>query len=163
MALDLSVETIDVDVRENEADVSCIDITEDDDVVCIGSESSEVLRLRTVNRRVEPAFQPLSNTDQFPQLIGSGETVNSLGSTLNSLPLPPVVAPVEKIVGKIIKCSVCLEDVNSIESKGDRKLISTNCGHIFCETCIKETIRNTKSCPTCRKKLTQKSYHPIFL
>ena len=61
-----------------------------------------------------------------------------------------------------ISCPVCFDD--QAEIKGDdRHLIATNCGHVFCNTCIKDAIKSQKKCPTCRKKLGAKSYHKLFL
>lgn len=55
-----------------------------------------------------------------------------------------------------IKCAVCLEHPN------EKKPTSTICGHIFCETCIKMAIIQSKKCPLCKKKLSVKSIHPIY-
>ncbi|NP_001148999.1 hypothetical protein Zm00014a_018826 [Zea mays] len=40
---------------------------------------------------------------------------------------------------------------------------TTTCGHIFCDTCIKQAIKVQKKCPTCRKGLKMNSVHRIFL
>ncbi|KMZ58423.1 hypothetical protein ZOSMA_77G00850 [Zostera marina] len=42
---------------------------------------------------------------------------------------------------------------------------STICGHIFCEDCIKKSIRIQKKCPTCRRKLTSRKnqIHRVYL
>ena len=42
-------------------------------------------------------------------------------------------------------------------------MASTVCGHVFCEPCIKASIETQRRCPTCRKKLTQRQYHPLFI
>lgn len=60
---------------------------------------------------------------------------------------------------KGITCPVCLDSQNQIMKQG-RQLVSTTCGHIFCDQCIKESIASMKKCPTCRKKLNQKQFHP---
>lgn len=41
-------------------------------------------------------------------------------------------------------------------------MVSTVCGHIFCKDCIQIVIKTSKNCPKCRRKLSQKQYHPIF-
>ncbi|RRT45255.1 hypothetical protein B296_00038160 [Ensete ventricosum] len=40
---------------------------------------------------------------------------------------------------------------------------STICGHIFCLKCIKVSVQAQKKCPTCRRKLTMKSFHHVYL
>ncbi|KAI0523030.1 hypothetical protein KFK09_005420 [Dendrobium nobile] len=40
---------------------------------------------------------------------------------------------------------------------------STICGHIFCQTCIKQALQSQKKCPTCRRKLTANNFHRVFL
>jgi len=57
-----------------------------------------------------------------------------------------------------------LDTLTEIKAEG-KQLVSTNCGHIFCEICLKDTIKSIgRKCPTCRKKLTGKNYcRPVFL
>ena len=43
------------------------------------------------------------------------------------------------------KCPLCLEP--RIETS------STICGHLFCWTCIHESVRNRSECPICREPL----------
>uniref|UniRef100_A0A8D0EL57 Ring finger protein 4 n=1 Tax=Strix occidentalis caurina TaxID=311401 RepID=A0A8D0EL57_STROC len=53
---------------------------------------------------------------------------------------------------------VCLMIVQS-----GRLIVSTKCGHVFCSQCLRDSLRNANSCPTCRKKLTHRQYHPIYI
>ncbi|XP_031570401.1 E3 ubiquitin-protein ligase complex slx8-rfp subunit slx8-like [Actinia tenebrosa] len=62
---------------------------------------------------------------------------------------------------KSITCPICLDDVHLIKRK--RQLSSTTCGHVFCDKCIKNAIKTQSRCPTCRKKLTLRQIHPLFL
>mmetsp|Transcript_11267 Transcript_11267/g.31955 ORF Transcript_11267/g.31955 Transcript_11267/m.31955 type:complete len:181 (+) Transcript_11267:684-1226(+) len=55
----------------------------------------------------------------------------------------------------IIKCPVCLDPI--------QVMTSTICGHVFCDACIRAAIKVQKRCPTCRKPLTARSLHRIFL
>ncbi|XP_035206032.1 E3 ubiquitin-protein ligase complex slx8-rfp subunit rfp2-like [Stegodyphus dumicola] len=61
-----------------------------------------------------------------------------------------------------IECGVCYDGVDQITSSG-RELVSSICGHVFCNECLVTSIRGTRKCPNCRKKLTLKQYHPLFL
>lgn len=54
-------------------------------------------------------------------------------------------------------CPVCLE------SLAKKEIMSTICGHVYCARCIKNVIKTTKKCPNCRKNLTLKSIHPLFI
>ena len=61
-----------------------------------------------------------------------------------------------------IQCQVCLEFSNSIRMNSYH-LLSTVCGHIFCSRCLPECIRNSPTCPTCRRRLSSRDYHRIYL
>lgn len=63
--------------------------------------------------------------------------------------------PAQHVLNALLKCNVCLDAVSHPTS--------TICGHLFCETCIRLAIRQTGACPTCRKKLTVKQVHRVYL
>lgn len=50
---------------------------------------------------------------------------------------------------EIIKCGICL-------AMFDRPLVTSCCQQSYCSVCIKQWIRNAKTCPNCRKQLTEK-------
>jgi len=54
-----------------------------------------------------------------------------------------------------ITCAVCLELATN--------MMVTHCGHVFCNECICDTIKEFKKCPICRTKLTRSKIHPIYL
>ncbi|KAF5293751.1 hypothetical protein FQA39_LY03236 [Lamprigera yunnana] len=54
-------------------------------------------------------------------------------------------------------CPICLEPLRNNE------VSSTQCGHIFCTSCIKDAVKKLRSCPNCRKRLNVKQIHPLFL
>ena len=72
---------------------------------------------------------------------------------------PPSPPPREQ---PIISCLVCMDSVGTIKET-NRTLCSTVCGHVFCSTCMEEAVKRRKQCPVCRKKLTKKQYHPLFI
>lgn len=72
---------------------------------------------------------------------------------------PPSPPPREQ---PIISCLVCLDSAGTITETG-RTLCSTVCGHLFCSTCMEEVVKRKKQCPVCRKKVTKKQYHPLFI
>ncbi|KAL3681751.1 hypothetical protein R1sor_024707 [Riccia sorocarpa] len=54
-----------------------------------------------------------------------------------------------------LTCPVCLDEM--------KDETSTICGHIFCWGCIQGAIAAQRKCPTCRKRLTPRSAHRIYL
>ncbi|VAH67760.1 unnamed protein product [Triticum turgidum subsp. durum] len=52
-------------------------------------------------------------------------------------------------------CPVCINELVDASS--------TICGHIFCKKCIEASIRFQKKCPTCRRRLTMRNFHRIYL
>ncbi|KAJ8367658.1 hypothetical protein AAFF_G00313880 [Aldrovandia affinis] len=61
-----------------------------------------------------------------------------------------------------ISCPVCLDTYGEIMESG-RLVVSTRCGHLFCSLCLRDSLAKTHTCPTCRKKLNHKQYHPIYI
>lgn len=65
-----------------------------------------------------------------------------------------------------IKCPICLAGFREIQAEGG-SLCSTICGHIFCKSCL-DGCRGAEyhsyfKCPSCRRSLRDRDYHPIFL
>jgi len=63
------------------------------------------------------------------------------------------------------QCPVCLDSLSEVKAAG-RQVMATTCGHVFCEGCIKGVLNGNfmdRKCPTCRKKLTTRSVHPLFI
>ncbi|XP_057817962.1 E3 ubiquitin-protein ligase BRE1 isoform X2 [Cryptomeria japonica] len=54
-----------------------------------------------------------------------------------------------------LNCPICMDSM--------KEETSTVCGHIFCNSCILSAIQFQKKCPTCRRKLTDKNIHRIYL
>ncbi|KAJ3271685.1 E3 ubiquitin-protein ligase rnf4 [Terramyces sp. JEL0728] len=72
------------------------------------------------------------------------------------LPPPPPAEP--EMTPAMLRCAVC----QNLASK-ETQLCATMCGHVFCEECLLESLKHTKNCPTCRKKINKKGYHKIFI
>lgn len=70
------------------------------------------------------------------------------------------------------QCPVCLRSMIKLK-KAEVTLVSTVCGHIFCANCADRFMKTrnvelppgatNKVCPVCRKPITRKSIHPIYL
>ncbi|XP_048450457.1 RING finger protein 4 [Rhincodon typus] len=61
-----------------------------------------------------------------------------------------------------ISCPICMDGYTEIVQSG-RLIVSTKCGHVFCSQCIRDSLKNSHMCPTCRKKLNTRQYHPIYI
>ncbi|KAJ8015182.1 hypothetical protein DPEC_G00023480 [Dallia pectoralis] len=61
-----------------------------------------------------------------------------------------------------VSCPVCMDAYAEIIESG-RLVVSTKCGHLFCSQCLRDSLLRSHTCPTCRKKLTHKQYHPIYI
>lgn len=53
------------------------------------------------------------------------------------------------------KCPICLDPLV--------RASVTLCGHVYCTECILNVVKSTKQCPICRKKLSQRGFHPIYM
>ncbi|KAM6923505.1 E3 ubiquitin-protein ligase RNF4 [Xenentodon cancila] len=62
----------------------------------------------------------------------------------------------------LISCPVCLDLYSEIVGSG-RVVVSTKCGHVFCSQCLRDALTSSHTCPTCRKKLTRRQYHPLYI
>ncbi|XP_059611921.1 uncharacterized protein LOC132258576 isoform X2 [Phlebotomus argentipes] len=56
-----------------------------------------------------------------------------------------------------LSCVICMEDMRP------RQPFSTPCGHVFCKKCITTAITTSKRCPICRKIISLKAIHPLYL
>ena len=64
--------------------------------------------------------------------------------------------------GVVIKCPICMESAATFKQRGSQVAVTT-CGHVFCDLCIRRAIAEQRRCPTCRKKLTVRQIHPLYL
>ncbi|XP_060004856.1 E3 ubiquitin-protein ligase RNF4 isoform X3 [Lagenorhynchus albirostris] len=78
-----------------------------------------------------------------------------------SLPHPPSGQPAILPSGTV-SCPICMDGYSEIVQNG-RLIVSTECGHVFCSQCLRDSLKNANTCPTCRKKISHKRYHPIYI
>ncbi|XP_039975083.1 RING finger protein 4 [Xiphias gladius] len=62
----------------------------------------------------------------------------------------------------MVSCPVCLDSYSEIIDSG-RLVVSTKCGHVFCSQCLRDALTSSHTCPTCRKRLTHRQYHPLYI
>ncbi|KAM9087173.1 E3 ubiquitin-protein ligase RNF4 isoform 2-T5 [Megaptera novaeangliae] len=78
-----------------------------------------------------------------------------------SLPHPASGQPAILPSGTV-SCPICMDGYSEIVQNG-RLIVSTECGHVFCSQCLRDSLKNANTCPTCRKKINHKRYHPIYI
>ncbi|XP_041492466.1 E3 ubiquitin-protein ligase RNF4 [Microtus oregoni] len=61
-----------------------------------------------------------------------------------------------------VSCPICMDGYFEIVQSG-RRIVSTECGHVFCSQCLNDSLKNANTCPTCRKKINHKRCHPIYI
>lgn len=122
-----------------------------------------------------------SNLDMTIDLTGSPVRVSlpSSGTTSSQSPgrtgLTNPSSP-----SSSLKCPVCLEAFSSIRRRGNSyltnlpvlvpiipspgsRLVSTLCGHVFCGQCLPACVRTSGQCPTCRRTIGYRDFHPLYL
>lgn len=63
-----------------------------------------------------------------------------------------------KTTNKFGECAICWDEL------GTNPLASTKCGHVYCLTCLEQSLQIEKKCPMCRCSLKGKlAYHPLYL
>jgi len=61
-----------------------------------------------------------------------------------------------------LECPICYEGFKSIRSRGS-PLVSTVCGHVFCNKCLTTCMRTDRRCPNCMKETDYEDFHPLYL
>uniref|UniRef100_A0A8D0HE10 Ring finger protein 4 n=1 Tax=Sphenodon punctatus TaxID=8508 RepID=A0A8D0HE10_SPHPU len=62
-----------------------------------------------------------------------------------------------------VSCPICMDGYSEVSLHLISPSPKSKCGHVFCSQCLRDALRNANSCPTCRKKLNHKQYHPIYI
>uniref|UniRef100_A0A1A7XC93 Ring finger protein 4 n=1 Tax=Iconisemion striatum TaxID=60296 RepID=A0A1A7XC93_9TELE len=129
-------EVVDLTCEGSEAAV--VDLTTNNDSVLLVDEGPQ-------NRIPEGESYVLSSDDEDAPSVLHAATM----STSRSAP-------------GLISCPVCLDQYSEIVESG-RLVVSTKCGHVFCSQCLRDALKSSHTCPTCRKKLTCRQYHPLYV
>ncbi|NXN96950.1 RNF4 ligase, partial [Rhinopomastus cyanomelas] len=145
-----------VDLTCESSDPVVVDLTHSDSVVVSKNQQPRRnLRLRSQRQsdscvlssddEDEPRDNDVYVTDKVSRVLGplGNETTSSTPSGT-------------------VSCPICMDGYSEIVQSG-RLIVSTKCGHVFCSQCLRDSLRNANSCPTCRKKLTHRQYHPIYI
>lgn len=137
-----SVEEV-VDLTCEGSEATVVDLTTNNDSVLLVDEGHE-------NRRVPAgeSYVVSSDEDEDASPVLSAASVSSAHTT-RSTP-------------GTISCPVCLDVYSEIVESG-RLVVATRCGHVFCSQCLRDALTSSHTCPTCRKRLTCRQYHPLYV
>uniref|UniRef100_A0A3Q3GH36 RING-type domain-containing protein n=1 Tax=Labrus bergylta TaxID=56723 RepID=A0A3Q3GH36_9LABR len=135
--MDNTLEGVDdvVDLTCEGSEAAVVDLTHSDSVVVHSPRNREVT---TGGSYVVSSDE---DEDTPPVLKGSDPTKSTPGT---------------------ISCPVCLDSYSEIVESG-RLVVSTKCGHVFCSQCLRDALTSSHTCPTCRKRLTHRQYHPLYV
>lgn len=136
-----------------DVDVDVVNV--DDDGMDDGLQDTEHdLQILAVKTRV-PSGPPVTpKPRQMVDLtVDSPEPFDLTTVNLSSPPQPQRSATGNS--RDVLRCSICLDSVSHPTS--------TICGHLFCEACIRLAVRQTGLCPTCRRKLSIRQVHRVYL
>lgn len=134
-----------VDLTCEGSEPAVVDLTNNDSIVVVEDG---------VQRRVGPCTESYvlsSDEEEESSLRLSPGLLSSLRDSSRARSTPGAIS-----------CPVCMDVYSEIMDSG-RLMVSTKCGHLFCSQCIRDSLSRAHSCPTCRKKLTHKQYHPIYI
>ncbi|XP_054058763.1 E3 ubiquitin-protein ligase RNF4 isoform X1 [Rissa tridactyla] len=154
----------DSDAGEEVVDLTCessdpvvVDLTHNDSVVIVEENQRQRRNLRLRSQRQSDSCVLSSDDEDEPRdndVYVTDKVSRELG------PLEDETAS-SKPSGTV-SCPICMDGYSEIVQSG-RLIVSTKCGHVFCSQCLRDSLRNANSCPTCRKKLTHRQYHPIYI
>ena len=63
-----------------------------------------------------------------------------------------LASPVPESDAGSISCPICLDFAATIKA-GGKKIMTTTCGHVFCQPCLEDAVKNFRECPMCRKNI----------
>lgn len=151
--------------RENSADSS---VDSSPVIVCVNriyhrdpTRQLPSCRFASFPSMLDVGFNTAINDDEI-QEVSDGNTTSTLDKSLDASTSSTDDPVVEGTKRNKITCPICWDDEETIKRR-KRQLMSTTCGHIFCDKCIRNAVQIQNKCPTCRKKLSLRQLHPIFL
>uniref|UniRef100_A0A8P4G738 RING-type domain-containing protein n=1 Tax=Dicentrarchus labrax TaxID=13489 RepID=A0A8P4G738_DICLA len=146
-----------IDVMDNTED----SVEEVVDLTCEGSEApvvdltnnDSVLVTNINHTRVTTgeSYVVSSDEDEDTPPVLNAAVISSLQTHSSSRSTPGTIS-----------CPVCLDSYSEIVESG-RLVVSTKCGHVFCSQCLRDALTSSHTCPTCRKRLTHRQYHPLYI
>jgi len=109
-------------------------------------------RVRSLKNRNRSCERKTSSCRDLVDLTTSNDECQ-LNSSMESKKRKPALSTGVKEIK--LSCAICMDKM--------KEETTTICGHVFCKKCIVRAIEVYKQCPSCRKKLTMKSIHRIYI
>ncbi|KAL8236414.1 hypothetical protein R6Q59_017495 [Mikania micrantha] len=128
----------------------------DFNVHLVGTRSSMAISSRNQENPVTIVeLAETSSCNQRRRLVNFEETSSSMLNVepVAPLPLPPPPPPSPPV--PTYTCPICLGPM--VE-----ETISTKCGHLFCDRCIRSAISAQARCPVCRRSITHRGLFRVF-
>ncbi|NXW89054.1 RNF4 ligase, partial [Alopecoenas beccarii] len=148
-----------VDLASQSSDPVLTDLTQNDSVV-VSKNQRQSRNLGLIGQRHLSICILISTDEDEPRYndvyVTDKCTVKLMVPVLSGSVLSPTRP------SGTVSCPICMDGYSEIVQSG-RLIVSTKCGHVFCSQCLRDSLRNANSCPTCRKKLTHRQYHPIYI
>ncbi|XP_074529359.1 E3 ubiquitin-protein ligase RNF4 [Halichoeres trimaculatus] len=134
-----------VDLTCEGAEATVVDLTHNDSVLLLDEGPQ--------NRRDNTGESYVVSSDEEEEVppVLRATVMSSLHSNSSSRSAPGTIS-----------CPVCLDAYSEIVESG-RLVVSTRCGHVFCSQCLRDALTSSHTCPTCRKRLTHRQYHPLYV
>ncbi|XP_032843218.1 E3 ubiquitin-protein ligase RNF4 [Tyto alba] len=139
-----------VDLTCESSDPVVVDLTHNDSVVIVEENQQQRRNLRLIGQQQLDICILISDDEDEPR-------DNDIWMPVASVFVLSTARP-----SGTVSCPICMDGYSEIVQSG-RLIVSTKCGHVFCSQCLRDSLRNANSCPTCRKKLTHRQYHPIYI
>ncbi|RWW74616.1 hypothetical protein BHE74_00017444 [Ensete ventricosum] len=162
------------------SDSSLIDVDAIEDEVQMLSSPRGFPQARNHSRRNQPVTVVLDEDFDTSSSISEGSATilylndhnkherSSRNMSVINCELYPALEEEYNLKGKSVKetrpelpkepafvCSICMDTLAEPSS--------TICGHIFCSSCIKASVKSHKKCPTCQRKLSMSNFHRVYL
>uniref|UniRef100_A0A668RFV8 RING-type domain-containing protein n=1 Tax=Oreochromis aureus TaxID=47969 RepID=A0A668RFV8_OREAU len=148
-------ETIDVMDGQSRSEEVVVDLT------CESGAEAAVVDLTTNNDSVLVTLSLThTHTHTHESYLVSSDEDEDTPPVLSATLLPPTNT--SRSTPGTISCPVCLDGYSEIVGSG-RLVVSTRCGHVFCSQCLRDSLTSSHTCPTCRKRLTHRQYHPLYI
>ncbi|XP_053180052.1 RING finger protein 4 [Scomber japonicus] len=156
----------DVEQNQNEEQTETISVLDQsvEDVVDLTCEEAAVVDL-THNDSVLLVEEGPQNrrTATGESYVVSSDEDEATPPSLNATTLSSIQAnSATRLAPGVISCPVCMDSYSEIVESG-RLVVSTKCGHVFCSQCLRDALTSSHTCPTCRKRLTSRQYHPLYI
>lgn len=138
-------EVVDLTCEGSEAAAAVVDLTNNDSVLLVdeGPQNSTV--------PTAESYVVSSDEDEDTHPVLNVAVMSSVQTNSSSRSTPGTIS-----------CPVCLDSYSEITESG-RLVVSTKCGHVFCSQCLRDALTSSHTCPTCRKRLTHRQYHPLYI